>query len=135
MLANSLAKQKALNSGCDDAIFVSDQGIVREGTSSNLFIISKGKLTTHPQTDNILPGITRMAVLNICKAVDLEVEESFFGTEALYGADEVFLTGTVTEILPVVRIDGRSIGDGKVGPITGRLYDLLREQALAGEPA
>ena len=135
LLANSLAKQKALNSGCDDAIFVSDQGIVREGTSSNLFIISKGKLTTHPQTDNILPGITRMAVLNICKAVDLEVEESFFGTEALYGADEVFLTGTVTEILPVVRIDGRSIGDGKVGPITGRLYDLLREQALAGEPA
>ena len=132
LLANSLAKQKALDSGCDDAIFVSDQGIVREGTSSNLFIISNGKLTTHPQTDNILPGITRLAILNICKTVALDAEESFFGTEALYGADEVFLTGTVTEVLPMVRIDGRSIGDGRVGPITRRLYDLLREQALAG---
>ncbi|MBC2712996.1 MAG: D-amino-acid transaminase [Desulfosarcina sp.] len=135
LLANSLAKQKALDSGCDDAIFVSDQGIVREGTSSNLFIISGGKLITHPLTDYILPGITRTAVLNICKAADLEVEESFFGTETLYGADEVFLTGTVTEVLPVVRIDGRSIGDGKVGPITRRIYDLLRKQALAGGSA
>lgn len=129
LLANSLAKQKALDSGCDDAIFVSDQGIVREGTSSNLFIVSGGKLTTHPLTDNILPGITRKVVLNICKQADLDVEESFFKTEALYAADEVFLTGTVTEVLPLVRIDARSIGDGKVGQITRRLYDLLSQQA------
>ena len=134
LLANSLAKQKALDSGCDDAIFVSDQGILREGTSSNLFIVSSGKLRTHPLTDNILPGITRMVVQNLCKAADLDVEESFFGTDALYGADEVFLTGTVNEVLPVVCIDGRPIGDGKVGPITRRLYDLLRKQALAGGP-
>jgi D-alanine transaminase len=128
LLSNSLAKQKALAAGCDDAIFVSDQGIVREGTSSNLFIVSAGKLNTHPRTDNILPGITRMAVLDICKAIDLEAEESFFDTEALYGADEVFLTGTVTEVLPLVRIDDRSIADGKVGQVSRRLYDLLREQ-------
>jgi branched-subunit amino acid aminotransferase/4-amino-4-deoxychorismate lyase len=63
------------------------------------------------------------------------VEESFFGTEALYGADELFLTGTVTEILPVVTVDGRAIGDGKVGPVTRRLYDLLRKQALTAESA
>ena len=135
LLSNSLAKQKSLDAGCDDAIFVSGQGIVREGTSSNLFIVSGGRLTTHPLTDNILPGITRMVVLNLCKAADLVVEESFFGIEALLGADEVFLTGTVTELLPIVRIDDKSIGNGEVGPITRRLYDLLREQAMAGGPA
>ena len=132
LLANSLAKQKSLDAGCDDAIFVSNQGIVREGTSSNLFIVSGGRLVTHPLTDNILPGITRMVVINVAKNAGLDVEESFFRTDELYGADEVFLTGTVTELLPVVRIDGKTIGDGKVGQTTRRLYDLLRKQALAG---
>jgi D-alanine transaminase len=132
LLANSLAKQKSLDAGCDDAIFVSNQGIVREGTSSNLFIVSGGRLATHPLTNNILPGITRMVVINVAKDAGLDVEESFFRTDELYGADEVFLTGTVTELLPVVRIDGKSIGDGKVGQTTRRLYDLLRKQALAG---
>ncbi len=132
LLANSLAKQKSLDAGCDDTIFVSNQGIVREGTSSNLFIVSGGRLATHPLTHNILPGITRMVVLNVAKDAGLDVEESFFRTDELYGADEVFLTGTVTELLPVVRIDGKTIGDGKVGQTTRRLYDLLRKQALAG---
>jgi D-alanine transaminase len=132
LLSNSLAKQKSLDAGCDDAIFVSDQGVVREGTSSNLFIVSGGQLTTHPLTDNILPGITRMVVLNLCKAANLDVEESFFGVDALLEAEEVFLTGTVTELLPVVRIDDKPIGRGEVGPITRRLYDLLRKQAMAG---
>jgi D-alanine transaminase len=130
LLANSLAKQKAKDCGCDDAIFVSDQGIVREGTSSNLFIASADELATHPLTPNILPGITRMAVLNICEEAGFKVKETFFDKKALYAADEVFLTGTVTEVLPVVTIDGKSIGDGKVGPIARRLYDLLREKAL-----
>jgi D-alanine transaminase len=131
LLANSLAKQKALDSGCDDAIFVSDQGVVREGTSSNLFIASGDRLRTHPLTNAILPGITRKAILNLCREADLEVEEAFFETGMLYDADEVFLTGTVTELLPIVRIDDRQIGNGKVGPITRRLYGLLRERALA----
>lgn len=132
LLSNSLAKQKALDANGDDAIFVSDQGIVREGTSSNVFIVSGGKLTTHPLTAHILPGITRMAVLDICKATGRQVAESFFETDALYGADEVFLTGTVTEVLPIVRVDNRSIGDGKVGPVSRHLFDLLRARALGG---
>lgn len=133
LLANSMAKQKALDSGCDDAIFITDQGVVREGTSSNIFIVSGGKLSTHPLTSNILPGITRMAVLNICAEVGLDAAEAFFDTTALYAADEVFLTGTVTEVLPVVRIDGKPIGDGKVGVLTRRLYDLLRRKAFGGD--
>jgi len=130
LLSNSLAKQKALDSGCDDAIFVSDQNVVREGTSSNLFLVSDGRLITHPLTDNILAGITRMVVLDICAATDLETQESFFGPDTLYAADEVFLTGTVTEILPIVRIDDKPIGDGSVGPITRSLYDCLRQRAM-----
>ena len=133
LLANSLAKQKALDSGCDDAIFVSEHGIVREGTSSNLFIVSDGRLITHPLTPNILPGITRLAILRICRASGLEVQESFFGTDELYSADEVFLTGTVTEVLSVVRIDEKPIRGAAVGPLTHRLYALLREKALAAD--
>ncbi|MGD8702406.1 MAG: D-amino acid aminotransferase, partial [Desulfosarcina sp.] len=130
LLSNSLAKQKALDSGCDDAIFVSDQDVVREGTSSNLFIVSDETVITHPLTDNILPGITRMVILDICAANNLSAQETFFGPETLYEADEVFLTGTVTEVLPIVQIDDRHIGNGKVGPIARRLFDLLRQRAM-----
>ena len=131
LLSNSLAKQKALDSGCDDAILVSDQDVVREGTSSNLFIVVKEKLFTHPLTPNILPGITRLAILQICRSLNIEVQETFFATPELYGADEAFLTGTVTEVLPIVRVDGKTIGNGTVGPTTRRLYASLREKALA----
>jgi D-alanine transaminase len=135
LLANSLAKQKALDSGCDDAIFVSKHGIVREGTSSNVFIVSGKRLITPPLTETILPGITRMVIIQICKKINLDVNFSLFNTEALYKADEVFLTGTVTEVLPVARIDGNIIGKGKAGPISGKLYNLLRERALENESA
>jgi D-alanine transaminase len=134
LLSNSLAKQRAVAGGCDDAIFVSDGGTVREGTSSNVFMVSAGRLLTHPLTPNILPGITRMVIIDICREVGLPVEETFFDVDRLYGADEVFLTGTVTEVLPVVRIDGKVIGDGKVGPISQRLFNHLRERALAETP-
>ncbi len=131
LLSNCLAKQQALEAGGDDAIFVSDQDIVREGTSSNLFIVSNGRLVTHPLTQAILPGITRMVVMDLCKSAGLAVEETFFGMDALVTAEEVFFTGTITEVLGVARIDGKTIGDGKVGPTTRRIYDLLRSQALA----
>jgi D-alanine transaminase len=128
LLANSLAKQKALNAGCYDAIFVSRDGIVREGSSSNLFILSGGVLITHPLTPEILPGITRTLVLDICSKKKYPVKEGFFGKNELYGADEVILTGTITEILPVVRIDGRSVGSGKVGAMAKAIQGSLMER-------
>jgi D-alanine transaminase len=131
LLPNSLAKQQALDADCDDAIFVSQHGIVREGTSSNVFIVSGKRLLTHPLTENILPGITRMVIIQICKKIDLDVNITLFNAETLYNADEVFLTGTVTEVLPVVRIDGHVIGKGKAGPVSRKLYDLLRKRAIA----
>ena len=125
LLPNVLAKQKALDAGCYDAIFVSKDGIVREGSSSNLFILSGGMLITHPLTPDILPGITRSLVLDICREKKYPVEERFFDKSKLYEAVEVFLTGTITEVLPVVQIDGRSVGNGKVGSAARALQEGL----------
>ncbi|RPH48098.1 MAG: D-amino-acid transaminase [Desulfobacteraceae bacterium] len=125
LLPNVLAKQSALDAGCYDAIFVTKEGIVREGTSSNLFILKGGVLKTHPITPNILSGITRLLVLDICREKQYPAEECFFDKSELYEADEVFLTGTITEVLPVVKIDGRTVGNGKVGPVARVLQEGL----------
>lgn len=131
LLPNVLAKQKAVEAGVFDAIFVTPEGVVREATSSNLAVVKNGALITHPLTPNILPGITRMVILDICQKFGIPVEERFFKTDALYGADEAFLTGTITEVLPIVTVDGKTIGDGSVGPVTRRLYAALQERAGA----
>lgn len=131
LLPNVLAKQKALAAGVFDAIFVSSEGVVREATSSNICIVADGTMITHPLTPQILPGITRMVVIDLCRELDIPVSEHFFKTDALYGAEEAFLTGTVTEVLPIVTIDGHRICDGQVGPVTARLYDALRQHSVA----
>jgi len=131
LLPNVLAKQKALAAGVFDAIFVSSEGVVREATSSNMCIVADGTMITHPLTPQILPGITRMVVIDLCRELDIPVSERFFKTDALYGAEEAFLTGTVTEVLPIVTIDGHRICDGQVGPVTARLYDALRQHSVA----
>ncbi|MBI5552877.1 MAG: D-amino acid aminotransferase [Desulfobacterales bacterium] len=130
LLPNVLAKQQALSAGVQDAIFVSPEGIVREGTSSNLFIAIGGRLKTHPLTPHILPGITRAVLLDICRKINVHVEEVFFDNNTMLAAEEVFITGTVTEVLSVCRIDGRTIGAGKPGPMAARLRKEL--EACAG---
>ena len=131
LLPNVLAKQQAVAAGVFDAIFVAPDGAVREATSSNLAVVKDGTLITHPLTPAILPGITRMVVLELCGELEIPVEERFFAKDALYGAEEAFLTGTVTEVLPIVSVDGRAIGGGTVGPVTKRLYAALRKRAGA----
>jgi D-alanine transaminase len=126
LLPNVMVKQKALDSDAYDAIFVADDNIVREATSSNVFIVKNGVLKTHPLTLSILPGISRKEVLDLCKEFHLVVEETVFNVDTLYDADEVFLTGTITEVLPVIKIDGRKIGAGSVGPIASKLYKALQ---------
>jgi D-alanine transaminase len=129
LLPNVLAKQQALAAGAFDAIFVSSEGVVREATSPNVCIVADGVVITHPLTPQILPGITRMAVIDLCRELNMPVLERFFKTDALYGAEEAFLTGTVTEVLPIVTIDDRPIGDGRVGPISTRLNEALRNRS------
>jgi len=128
ILANVLAKQQALESGAYDAVFVSEDGIVREATSSNVFAVVDGTLVTHPLTANILPGITRAVVLECAAELKLAAAERFYSVAELYGAEEVFLTGTTTEVLPLVRIDGKSIADGAAGAMTRRLAEALHRK-------
>jgi D-alanine transaminase len=131
LLPNVLAKQKAVAAGAFDAILVTSEGVVREATSANVAIVSNGVVITHPLTTRILAGITRMVVLKLCRELRIPLEERWYKTDELYRADEVFLTGTVTEVLPVVKVDDRVIGTGMVGPMTRRLAAALRMRAEA----
>jgi D-alanine transaminase len=130
LLPNTLAKQQALESGANDAIFVSPEGIVREGTTFNVFILDKGCLLTHPKTPRILPGITRDQVIAICREQAIPVHEVYFDKERLMAAEEVFSTGTVTEVMPIVQVDGHPIGTGQPGPMAHRIFELLRKREM-----
>lgn len=117
LLANVLAKQEAKDAGAFDAILVRD-GIVTEGTSSNVFAVSGKRLLTHPEGPFILSGVTRQVVLELADRLRIPVSVAPFTLSELKEADEVFLTSTNVELLPVVRLDGRTIGKGVPGPVT-----------------
>jgi D-alanine transaminase len=122
LLANVLAQQQAKEAGAHEAIFVRD-GIALEGSHSNLFAVRGGEVWTYPACNYILDGITRVAVLALAAAMGIPTRLGAIPLAELYAADEVFLTGTTTEVLPVVAVDGRRIGDGLPGPITGKLRE------------
>jgi D-alanine transaminase len=127
LLGNILAKQKAAEAGCFEAI-QHREGIVTEGSSSNISIIKNGTLKTHPATNLILNGITRQVMLKQCADVGIDVVEQTFSLEELFDADEVILTSTTSEIKPIVEIDGKKIGDGKPGTITKQLQQLFHQE-------
>lgn len=129
LLPNVLAKQQALDAGARDAIFISAEGVVREATASNLFIRSGDRLRTHPLTPAILPGITRAVLIEICRKRGIAVDEDFFNEQEMMAADEVMLTGTLTEVLPVTRINDRIIGKGLPGTMARELISLLEQRA------
>lgn len=110
--------------GFDDAIALTESGEVTEGSAMNLFLVSGGKLVTTKTTDNILQGITRDTVLKIAEDLDIEVIEREIDRTELYVADEAFFCGTGAQISPIVNIDNRDLGDGKVGPISKALQKL-----------
>lgn len=112
-------------SGYDDAIVLTEDGIVTEGSAMNLFLIESNKLITTQTTDNILRGITRDTIIQLAKEVmGLEVEERTIDRTELYIADEAFYCGTGAQVSPIVNIDNRDLGDGKVGPIATQLQKL-----------
>lgn len=124
LLPNVMAKEKAHRAGAQDALFVRD-GMVLEGTSANLFIVRGGTLMTAPVTNYILPGITRTVVLELADELGLPTRLEPFAVETLMSADEVFLTGTTTEVLPVTVVDGRRLRD-TAGPVARKLLSTLR---------
>lgn len=121
LLPNILAKQAAHEAGSYEAILVRE-GFVTEGSSSNVFIIKEGSVITSPLSKHILPGITRMAVKKIANEINIPFIEENFSEDDLITADEVFITSTTSEVLPVVAINGRKIGSGIPGDVTKRLY-------------
>ncbi|MBB4824305.1 D-alanine transaminase [Sporosarcina luteola] len=127
LLGNVMAKQEAFEEGCAEALFVRD-GIVTEGSSSNVFGIKDGTVYTHPATNLILNGITRRVVIQLCEELTIPfVEKEFTPIEAL-GMDEFFLTSTTAEITPITSIDGYSIGTGKPGDMTRKLQEAFARQ-------
>ncbi len=127
-LNNILAKIEALQSGVVEAIMLNKDGYVAECTGDNLFIFSGGKLQTPPPDAGILEGITRGVVMDLAREIDIPVEERQLTRFDLYVADECFLTGTAAEIVPVVRIDSRDIGDGEPGKLTQQLRSMFQEE-------
>ena len=120
-LNNVLAKIEAINSGCMEAVMLNPQGFVAEATGDNIFVVRGKSLITPPPWCGTLEGITRNVVMKLAADAGLEVREDVLTRYELYTADEVFLTGTAAEVIPVVNIDRRSIGAGKPGPVTRQL--------------
>jgi len=120
LLANVLARQQVKQAQVFEAILV-NAGLVTEGAVSNVMVVQGGTVVTAPEGPRILSGVTRAVVLELALSKGLPIQERFVSQADLYQADEVFLTGTTVEVLAVIRIDGKIIGDGRPGPITQRL--------------
>ena len=128
LLPNVLAKQKAVECGAFEAVWVTKEGVVYEGAASNIFVVRDGEVRTPPQGEKILSGITREVVLQCAQNLDLPVSETTLQIEELLQGEEVFLTSTTMEVMSVVDVDGKTIGNGTVGPITKQLNDALRQE-------
>ena len=131
-LPHVLAVREARAAGAHEALLLDDGGFVTEGSSSNVFAVSGGRVRTPPLAAGILEGVTRGVVLRLARAEGVPVDEVALRPEDLEAADEVFITSTMREILPVVRIGGREVGAGRPGPVTGRLHRAFRRLAGGG---
>jgi len=132
----SLASDDAGRAGYDEALMLNADGTVSEASSSNIFLVRGGRLITPSVSENILEGITRDAVIELARTeIGLPVEEREVGRSEVYTADEVFLTGTGVQIEPVVEVDGRAVGEGIPGPVTGRLSALYATAVRNQMPA
>jgi branched-chain amino acid aminotransferase len=134
-LANLLAMKDAKSRGAQEALVVDDRGHVVEGASSNVFVVARGRLDTPPESAGILPGITRAHVLRAAAALGIPSEERALTLDELLAADEVFVTSSIRELLPVVRVDGTAIGSGAPGPTARALHRRFRDDVgMAGRP-
>lgn len=130
-LNNIMAKVEGLRAGCDEVLMLNHKGEVAECSADNIFIVRRGELLTPPTDAGILEGITREAVMELAAELGIPCREATLTRHDVYVADECFLTGTAAEIVPVVKVDSRPIGDGEPGALTKRLserfHQLVRE--------
>ncbi len=129
-LNNILVKLEANRAGVLEAIMMTPQGYICEGSGDNIFIYRKNKLITPPAYLGILEGITRDVIIELAESEGFEIKEEPFTRHDLYVADECFLTGTAAEVIPVTEVDRRIIGSGEPGPCTKRLMELFRDLTL-----
>ncbi len=130
LINNILAKIEANVAGVDDAIMLDLQGFVSETNATNIFLVKRGVLLT-PHADSCLPGITRRVVMNLALEHAIPLQERNISLSEVYAADECFTTGTMGELAPVLDVDGRTIGNGEVGPLTQRLQAIYRERTAS----
>lgn len=127
LLANVMEKQYAVENGAKETILYRD-GVVTEGSSTNIFMVKNGVLFTHPANNLILDGITRRTVLGLAEENDISVREEGFTVPDMSEADEVFYTSTTQEIIPVIKVDGRNVGNSEAGRITRQLQEYFNEK-------
>lgn len=130
--SNIMAKQYANRVGAGDALMLNHQGQVCEGTGNNIFIVYKGAIRTPHPSSGILQGITRNSVIEMARADGYKVDEDFLTPMDFFAADEAFFTGTATEVMPMISLDGNKIGCGKPGPVTLRIMELFSEATKHG---
>lgn len=121
LLPNSRARTAAVLAGAFEAVLIAPDGMVTEGAATNILVVAGGALRTHPTDYGILGGVSRATVLELALEAGIPIVEKSCSLEELLSADEAFLSGTTTDICPVVQVDGRAIGNGRPGPITRRL--------------
>ena len=124
LLPNVLGKQAAVDHGVDEIVYVRD-GMAIEGALNNFFTVFGDTVVTHPSSNQILPGISREVVLELCPKLGYKVEQKAITVAEMFKADEAFHTGTLTEVKPCVQVDGKPIGTGKVGKVTRSLFDAF----------
>jgi D-alanine transaminase len=126
LLASVLARNQAEAAGANEALFVRN-GILTEGTHTNLFLVRNKIVFTHPLNRYILPGVTRTVVLELCARLGLKVQETGVREDELALMDEIFVTSTTWEVVPVVTVNNKPVGDGRPGPITRQLQQAFRD--------
>jgi len=131
LLPNVLASQIAKERGAFEAMLIRD-GVVTEGAKTNFFGVIDGTLRTHPADTHILPGITRSVLRDLAADLNIGLDESPITVDEIPGMTELFLTGTTTDVMPVVQLDGRFVGDGKPGELTRKLQRVLAESLASG---
>lgn len=129
-----LAKMEAINNGYDEAILLDINGKVSEGSGENLFIVRNGIIITPPISADILEGITRQCIITLAKDMGYDVVERDISRTELYLADEAFFSGTAAEVTPILSVDRRPVGDGKIGPVTKALKEKYERVVRGEEP-
>jgi D-alanine transaminase len=124
LLGSVVAKRKAKQAGAEEAVFIKEK-LVIEGANTNFFGVRDGKVITHPTDHHILPGIVRHHVLDLALSARIRVDERALHENELFSLDEAFVTSTSMGVMPVTTIDGRAVGNGRRGELTGRLLELF----------